>query len=116
MSRNPIAKALSETLQIHGITHTELHKLTGISRPRISEYLNLESDKDINTTTLWRIIQALPKAAVRDFVAHAFGSQEDLPALLYKTAYLLEKSQLTTGNLFVLLAEKGLDSESPPVK
>ena len=94
MSRNPIAKALAETLRTHNISHTELHKLTGIARPRISEYLNPESEKDVNTTTLWRILQALPREAVNDFVAHAFGYQEDdLPALLNKTAYLLERSQ-----------------------
>ncbi len=93
MSGNPIAKALSETLQAHNITHTELHKLTGVSRPRISEYLNLSSNKDINTMTLWRIIQVLPKEALHDFVTRAFGNQEDLPALLHKVAHLLEISQ-----------------------
>lgn len=93
MSGNPIAKALAETLRIHNISHTDLHKLTGIARPRISEYLNPELEKDVNTTTLWRILQVLPREAVNDFILHAFGYQEDLPALLNKTAYLLERSQ-----------------------
>lgn len=57
MTPNPIRSAIVSAVAARGLSHAELARLSGMTRPQVSEYL--AGKADVNAATAGRMMAAL---------------------------------------------------------